>query len=55
MPRKNGKRKIEDVGTVIDSVKVLIIEGSNLYIKLKQILKRTKKRKPKNDQGNIQN
>ena len=54
MPRKSRKRKIEDVGTIIDSVKALVIEGANLYIKLKPLLKRRRKGK-QHDRGNIQN
>lgn len=57
MPRKPTKKKLEDAGSIIDSLKALVVEGINLYIKLKPMLKRKKKRtrKTKNDSTHIQN
>jgi hypothetical protein len=55
MPRKTPKRKLEDAGGIIDSIKTLVIEGINLYIKIKPLVKKTKKRKKQNDRSNIQN
>jgi pantothenate kinase len=55
MSRKSTKKKIEDTGSIIDSPKVLVIEGINLYLKLKPKLKRKPTRKLKNDNNHIQN
>lgn len=63
MPRKQPQKPKVDPGSVIDSVKTLVIEGIHLYEKIKPLFRRTKPKsktlKPKgpkkNDSSEIPN
>jgi hypothetical protein len=55
MPRKTTQKKRDETGNIIDSIKALVIEGINLYIKLKPLFKKKRKGKKSNDRGKINN
>lgn len=57
MPGKKPQRKRPDAGTIIDTVKTLVIEGISLYKQIKPLVKKSKTRKgkKKHDIDNIQN